>query len=92
MNYKLSQDTYTKLKTQWEKVKPCIDITDIAYVLLRIIILFGGIGWLIFSRISEKTFGDVSKLFMALRVRVWVILYLLEHGCEDFQTEILFIS
>ncbi len=45
-------------------MKPCIEIADIAFISLRIIILLGGIGWLIFSHISPKTFLDVGNLFI----------------------------
>ena len=72
----MSQDIYKKLKTQWDKVKPCIEIADVAFIFLRLIILCGGIGWLIFSRISEKTFGDVSNLFIFFVVYS-IIIYLL---------------
>ena len=60
----MSQDDSNKLREKWDKVKPCVEIADIAFICLRIIILCGGIGWLIFSHISQKTFGDVSNLFI----------------------------
>ena len=72
----MSQDTYKKLKTQWDKVKLFIEIADIAFIFLRLIIFCGGIGWLIFSRISEKTFEDVSNLFIFFVVYS-IIIYLL---------------
>ncbi len=56
--------TYQRLKTQWGKVKSCIEIADIAYIIIRLIILWGGIAWIVFSDISIETFGDVSKLFI----------------------------
>jgi signal transduction histidine kinase len=71
----MSHNTFTKLKTQWDKVKPYIEIADIAFILLRIIILCGGIGWLILSRVSEKTSGDVSNLFIFFVVYS-IIIYL----------------
>ncbi len=60
----MSIDTYNKIKRHWDEVKPCIEAVDIAFVCLRIIIFCGGIGWLIFSRVSQKTFVDVSSLFI----------------------------
>ncbi|UCH80283.1 MAG: hypothetical protein JSW20_11130 [Nitrospiraceae bacterium] len=71
----MSHITFRTLKTQWDKVKPFIEFADIAFIFLRIIILCGGIGWLIFSRISEKTFGDVSNLFIFFIVYS-IIIYL----------------
>jgi signal transduction histidine kinase len=72
----MSQNTYKKLKTQWDKVKPFTETADIAFLVLRLIIICGGIGWLIFSRISEKTFEDVSNLFIFIVVYS-IIIYLL---------------
>ena len=45
--------------------------------------------------IAKIKAGDVEKynhFFKALRVRVWVILYLLEHRCKNFQSQIFLIS
>jgi hypothetical protein len=42
------------------------------------------------EKIGYRPIGEI--VLEALRVRVWVILYLLEHRCKNFQTEILFIS
>jgi signal transduction histidine kinase len=60
----MDHNTYKKLKTQWQRVKTHIEIADIAYIIIRLIILWGGLAWLIFSDISQKTFGDVSGLFI----------------------------
>lgn len=60
----MSSGAYDKLKSKWVKVKPCIEIADIAFVFLRIIILCGGIGWLVFSQISDRIYEDVSTLFI----------------------------
>jgi signal transduction histidine kinase len=73
-------DVYDKLRSQWVKVKPCIEIADVAFVFLRAIILFGGIGWLAFSRISEKQFQDVSELFIffviySVVIYIWLFFY-----------------
>ena len=51
-----------KLKTHWDKIKADLEVTDIAYIVIRLIILCGGIGWLIFSDISQKTFTNVGNL------------------------------
>ncbi len=60
----MSLNTYKKLRTQWDKVKSYIEIVDIAFICLRIIIFCGGLGWLIFSNISQKIFEDVSSIFI----------------------------
>ncbi len=69
-----------KLRKQWDKVKPCVESADIAFICLRIIILCGGVGWLIFARISQKTFGDVSNLFIffviySVFIYLWLFFY-----------------
>jgi signal transduction histidine kinase len=76
----MSQDFINKLSEQWDKVKPCIESADIAFICLRIIILCGGIGWLIFSHISQKTFGDVSNIFIffisySVFIYLWLFFY-----------------
>ena len=73
----MSQNIYKKLKTQWDIVKNNVEIADIAFIFIRLIILCGGIGWLIFSQISQKTFEDVSNLFIYFIVySVFIYLWL----------------
>ncbi|MCK5503560.1 MAG: hypothetical protein KAJ10_00255, partial [Thermodesulfovibrionia bacterium] len=64
-----------KLKVQWEKVKSCVEIADIAFICLRIILFCGGIGWLLFTDISDKTFGYVGNIFAYFAVYS-IVLYL----------------
>ncbi len=76
----MGQNIYKKINTQWGKVKPFIGIADVAFIFLRIIILCGGIGWLIFSRIPQKTFGDVGNLFIcflaySILTYLWLFFY-----------------
>ena len=71
---------YNKIKTQWENVRPYIEIAETAFIFLRIIILCGGIGWLIFSDISQNTFNEVSLLFIFFIVyssllTLWLFFY-----------------
>ena len=54
--------------SQWKKVKSSAEIADIAFIFLRIIIFFGGIGWLIFTDISDETSGYISSIFAYLAV------------------------
>jgi signal transduction histidine kinase len=70
---------YQNLKAQWNNVKTYIEIADIAFVSLRLIIFCGGIGWLVFSNISQKTFGDVSRIYIyfvaySLFIYIWLFL------------------
>ncbi|GBD95903.1 MAG TPA: sensor histidine kinase [Nitrospirae bacterium] len=58
------QEPYKKLKIHWDKIKADVEVTDIAYIVIRLIILCGGIGWLIFSDISQKTSANVGNLFI----------------------------
>jgi len=55
---------FEKLKAQWDNVRPCIEIAEIAFFFLRIMILCGGIGWLIFADISRQTFEGAGSLFI----------------------------
>lgn len=71
----MGNNTHKKLKAQWEKVTPFIEIADVAFIFLRIIILCGGVGWIFFSDLSEEAFGDISNLFVFLFVYS-VLIYL----------------
>jgi signal transduction histidine kinase len=75
----MSLYAFKKLKTQWDKVKPCIEIADIAFISIRIIIFFGGLGWLVFSDISQETFGHLSNIiayFIIYSVIIYTWLFL----------------
>ena len=56
------------LKKHSDRIKGYIEAVDIAFVALRIILFCGGIGWLVFSDISESTFVDVSRVFIFFAV------------------------
>ncbi|MCK5139059.1 MAG: sensor histidine kinase, partial [Thermodesulfovibrionia bacterium] len=62
----MSRSIYERWRTQWNTFKNSIEIADIAFILLRIIILCGGVGWLIFSDIPQETFRYISSLFIFL--------------------------
>ncbi len=52
------------IKKQWGRVKPFIEIADSAFLSLRVIIFFGGLGWLAFSDITDETFRNVRDIFI----------------------------
>ena len=68
-----------RIKSQWAKAAATLEIADIAFVILRIIIFCGGLGWLYFSEISENTFSDVSSIFIyfaiySIFIYIWLFL------------------
>ena len=74
----MSHDTYTKIKNQWDIVKTNVEIADVAFLSIRIIIFFGGLGWLIFSDISPETFRYVSSTityFVIYSVIIYIWLF-----------------
>jgi signal transduction histidine kinase len=56
------------LKKQSDRFKACIEAVDMAFVSLRIILFCGGIGWLVFSDISQDTFANASRVFLFFAV------------------------
>ncbi len=64
---------------QWEKVKPHIEIADRAFVFLRIIIFFGGTGWLFLADISLETFQNVRSIYIyfiiySITIYIWLFI------------------
>ena len=57
-----------KLQIYWNRfkthIKAHVEVTDVAFICLRIIIFCGGVGWLIFTEISQKTFEHVTSIFL----------------------------
>jgi len=53
-----------KLKAQLNIAILYTEIADIAFIFLRTIIFCGGVAWLIFSEVSQKTAEDVTKVFI----------------------------
>lgn len=69
-----------KIKKQYGTVKANIEIVDIAFVSLRIIIFCGGLGWLLFSNIPAETFRLVSRIgffftLYSLIIYIWLLLF-----------------
>jgi signal transduction histidine kinase len=68
-----------RLRALWDRCRPNIEVADIAFVCLRVIIFFGGLGWLIFSEIPDYTFRYVSNIFAyfavySLAIYLWLFL------------------
>jgi signal transduction histidine kinase len=65
------------LAQQWDAVRSSLEVTDTAFLVLRLVILFGGIGWMIFSNIPYDTFERVRNLFIFFSVytSVFIVLF-----------------
>ncbi len=81
INIEMKHDFYKMLKAQWETVKSHAEIADIAFAILRIIVLGGGIAWLVFYKISDRTLAPdkileyIGYLFVYF-VGYWFLLYI----------------
>jgi signal transduction histidine kinase len=60
----MGDDISEKLKAKWDAFRQSLEFADIAFIFLRFIILCGGIGWLIFSNLSPRTFNLVAGIFL----------------------------
>lgn len=68
-----------KIKTQSGIIKANIEMADIAFVSLRIIIFCGGLGWLLFSNIPPEKFSLVSRIgffftVYSFLIYIWLLL------------------
>ena len=73
---------YEKLKTQAETVRSNVEIADVAFIGLRIVIFCGGLGWLLFSHLPSAALGRVWSVFyyfVAYSVLIYVMLFLYPH-------------
>lgn len=73
-------DLKDKIKKQSGIIKVNIEIADIAFFSLRVIIFCGGLGWLLFSNIPPETFRLVSRIgffftVYSLLIYIWLLLY-----------------
>lgn len=69
-----------KLKSLRENLRSSFEIADAAFLIIRIIIFLGGIGWIFFSDIDPLTFRSVSGIFLffavySLFIYLWMFLY-----------------
>ncbi|MDP3297670.1 MAG: ATP-binding protein [Thermodesulfovibrionia bacterium] len=91
----MNQNIYKKLKTQWNIAKTNIEIADIAFVILRIVVLVGGCAWIIFSDISEETVRYVSGLFIYFAIGsacIFISLFLFPHKEKTIYAVSLFFD
>src|SRR3989338_7277606 len=61
----MNHNIVKKLGERWDTFKKNVEIADVAFIFLRVIILWGGIGWLVFSDISKRATGYVALEFFA---------------------------
>lgn len=78
---------------QWEKVRSRMDHADIAFLVLRAVILWGGGGWLMFTDVSRETLGYIICLlvfFVIYSIFIYILLFFLPgkkrviYGCSLF--------
>jgi len=64
---------HEKFKIMRDKARAYLEISDIAFIVLRFVIFCGGIGWLLFSLVSPETLRHVSSIFLFFSVYSVVI-------------------
>ncbi|MBI5408322.1 MAG: hypothetical protein HZA14_03045, partial [Nitrospirae bacterium] len=62
-----------RLKALWEKAKSYLEVADIAFIVLRIVVLVGGCAWLAFSDIPGETIGYLIGLFIYFAIGSGII-------------------
>jgi len=75
----LMRKTAEILKDKWESVKRESEIADVGFLILRVIVLAGGYGWLAYSELPEENiriFTSILKYFIAYCVSIYVLLFL----------------
>jgi len=63
----------SKISTHWQRVSADFDIADIAFLILRLVIFIGGVGWLIFTDIPFNIFQYSAGLFAYFAVYSFII-------------------
>jgi len=67
------------LKHKWEVVGRESEMADLGFLILRVIVLGGGYGWLKFSELSEENvriFSSILKYFIAYCLLIYLLLFL----------------
>ena len=78
----MTMKLYEKLKIQAETVRSNIEMADVAFVGLRVVIFCGGLGWLLFSNFPPeelKKVADVFYFFIGYSLLVYSLLFLYPH-------------
>jgi signal transduction histidine kinase len=66
-----------RLKVRWEKAKNSLEFADIAFIVLRIVVLAGGCAWLIFSDLPKETVKYFYILFVYFAIGSTLIVFVL---------------
>ncbi len=69
----------TLFKEKWRFIKRNSEIADLGFLILRIIVLVGGYGWLFFSDVSEeniKLFPSILRYFIVYCLLIYLLLFL----------------
>lgn len=74
------QEIYKKIKAQWDTSKTHIEVADVAFISLRIIVFVGGIAWLLFSAIPRDWTGGFRDLFIyfaaySTAIYIWLFIF-----------------
>ena len=81
------------ISRQWDTVRSRMEYADIAFVVLRAVILWGGGGWLLFTDVSKQTLGYMISLlvfFVIYSIFIYILLFFLPakkkiiYGCSLF--------
>ena len=68
----------SKIYKQWDMVKAHIDYADIAFIIVRTLVLWGVAGWLAFSHVTKEITGYVISLIVFFIVySIFVYIFLL---------------
>ncbi len=82
------------VKRQWHVIKSAIEHTDFAFAFLRVIILWGVAGWLIFSPVPRETTGYVTCLiifFFIYSCFIYILLFFLpEEKRNIYKSSLIF--
>ncbi|MBL7032251.1 MAG: sensor histidine kinase, partial [Nitrospira sp.] len=71
-------DIYEKLKRQAETIRSYVEIADVAFIGLRVIIFCGGLGWLLFSDLPSAALDKVYNVFyyfIAYSFLIYILLF-----------------
>lgn len=73
---------YGKLKAQAENVWSHVEIADVSFICLRVILFCGGLGWLLFSNLPSAALDNVFNVFyyfIAYSFLIYILLFSSPH-------------